>query len=474
LLIQHCLRWAAGCLLALIVCSLLPGDQTARPNVVFIYIDDLGWADVGFLGSESWRTPAIDELAASGMVFTDAYAAAPNCAPSRASLLSGQYPPRHGVYTVGNPARGSARRRRLIPVKNRITLSTDVVTLGELFQSAGYRTGWVGKWHLGQPGQAGPREQGFDVNVGGNHTGSPRGGYFSPWQNPQLPDPASPEYLTDRLTEESTGFIRRHHDQPFFLFLSHYAVHTPIQARPELVREFSAAAAAEGWRADYAAMIASVDQSVAALMQCLEELQLRDKTFVVFYSDNGGQAKITSCAPLRGGKGMPWEGGIRVPLAVSWPGRIAAGSRCRVPVHGVDFFQTFRVMLDAETPEQQTLDGIDLMPLLSGTADSPNRDLFWHFPAYLQGRDYPGAADSWFRARPFGIIRSENWKLIESFEDGQLQLYDLSRDLGETTDVAGEHPELTQRLADRLRQWRSDIGAPVPDRRNPEFQPDQD
>ena len=440
------------------------------PNVVFIYIDDLGYSDVGFMNAPHYQTPHIDQMAAGGMVFTNAYAAAPNCAPSRACLMSGQYGPRHGIYTVGNSNRGKSQLRKLIPIKNKTILPTEVQTLGELFQSADYKTAYMGKWHLGEPGSTGPNEQGFDVNVGGNKTGTPKGGHFAPYDNPQLADPPGDEYLTDRLTDEAVAFIKANKEQPFLLFLSHYAVHTPIQAPSELTKKYQRNAKQLGINPKYAAMIESVDESVGKICQALDDLSLQDDTLVIFYSDNGGHGKVTRCDPLRGGKGMMYEGGIRVPLAMRWPAKIAKGSQCDVPVHGVDFYETFRVMLDAEAPEGQPLDGANIMPLLTGQSNSLERPLFWHFPAYLQGKGYPGAPDAEFRARPFSAVRDGKWKLVETFEDNQVQLFNLTEDLAETTDVADQHPEVVQQLKETLDQWRTEINAPIPSALNPEYQ----
>ncbi len=246
-------------------------------------------------------------------------------------------------------------------------------------------------------------------------------------------------------------------------------MHTPIQAKPSLVNKYRGAAQVEGFDAQYAAMVESVDQSVDRIVQTLAELSLQENTLVIFYSDNGGHARITRAEPLRGGKGMAYEGGIRVPLCVCWPQQIAAGSQCDVPVHGVDFFETFRVLLGADPPAQQPLDGVDLLPLWQGRVNQIDRSLFWHFPAYLEGKDYPGAPDPHFRARPFGIIRSGTWKLIETFEDRSFQLYDLSTDIAEANNLANQDPQRVQKMSAELTQWRARVGAPVPTTLNPEF-----
>ncbi len=447
------------------------------PNVVFIYIDDLGYSDVSFMQANRFDTPNIDRLANAGMIFSDAYANAPNCAPSRACLMSGQYSPRHGIYTVGNSDRGKSQHRRLIPIKNNKTLPPEVTTLGELFQSQEYSTCYIGKWHLGKPGKAGPHEQGFDFNFGGNTTGSPKGGYFSPYQNPQLTNPPNsdlPEYLTDRLTDEATKFIEDHQEKPFFLFLSHYAVHTPIQAKQSTIDELQETAAARNLNPKYAAMVHSVDESVGRLLDTIERLKLNENTLVIFYSDNGGYGKVTNCAPLRGSKGMPFEGGIRVPCAIQWTGKIPAGSTCQTPIIGVDFFATFCQMLQCDAPADQPLDGIDIMPLMTGTTDNESanqRALFWHFPAYLQGANYTGAHDNLFRARPFAIIRQGDWKLIHLFENNQWELYNLRQDIGESNNVAAQHTDLVEQLTQKLKSWQTDVQAAIPTELNPEFQP---
>ncbi len=444
------------------------------PNIVFIYIDDLGYRDVGFMGSKIYQTPHVDRLAAEGMVFTSGYAAAPNCAPSRASLMSGQYAPRHGIYTVGQSERGPSQLRRLIPTPNQTVLSPNIVTLAEALQSAGYVTGHFGKWHLGAPPNAGPSQQGFDVNIGGNQTGSPAGGHFSPYRNPQLPNPPQREYLTDRLTDEAIRFMRQHANDSFFVYLSHYAVHTPIQAKSEIIKKYAAAASQHGFIAEYAAMIDSVDQSVGRIMSALKELDIDQQTMLVFYSDNGGHGKITSLAPLRGCKGTLYEGGIRVPLAIRWPGTIPPGTRSDTPVCGIDFYPTFLELTGAEPPKQP-LDGVSLVPLLRGekpqaTLPVIQRDaLFWHFPAYLQGKNYPGTRDPDFRTRPCSVIRQGDWKLIQYFEDDTVELFDLSKDVGENNECSAERPDIANRLRLRLVDWQQSIGAPIPDQPNPEF-----
>ncbi len=439
-------------------------EEPARssPNIVLVLVDDLGWRDVGFLGSEYYETPHIDALAARGIGFTNAYANAPNCAPSRASLLSGQVTPRHGIYTVGSSSRGPSAERRLVPTPNKTALEESIVTLAEALGAAGYTCASIGKWHLGED----PRSQGFDVNIGGDSRGHPKR-YFSPFGNANLSDGPEGEYLTDRLTDEALGFMRAHAADPFFLYLPHFAVHTPIQGQPELVEKYKARGIrdAQGKPA-YAAMVESVDNSVGRIVSELETLGLERDTVVVLFSDNGGHAGFTSMAPLRGSKGMLYEGGIRVPLVLSWPGHISPGRRMRVPVCGTDLYPTLVELAGAETPAGQACDGLSLAPLALRDERLPERSLFWHFPAYLEGAT---AAQGTWRTTPVGAIRRGDHKLLEFFEDSRVELYDLSVDPGESMDLAAMEPDLVQEMLLELGDWRRSVGAPVPVEPNPEY-----
>ena len=452
------------------------GERSDRPNFVFIYIDDMGWKDVGFMGSLYYETPNIDRLAAEGMVFTDAYANAPNCAPSRACLMTGQYTPRHGIYTVGNPARGKARYRKLIPIKNETTLPQEAVTIAEELAKAGYVSASMGKWHLGDPPKHGPCGQGFDLNVGGFSAGHPPHGYFSPYRNPQLEDGPKGEYLTDRLTDHAVKFIEDNRDKPFFLYLTHYAVHTPIQGKDNLVEKYEGKPGSQGQdNPEYAAMIDSVDRSVGRVLDTLDELDLSENTVVVFYSDNGGVggyrkwgikgAEITSQHPLRGGKGMLYEGGIREPMAIRWPGVVDPGSLCQTPVIGVDFYPTMLEIAGVRKTEGKVLDGRSILPLLTQTGDLDRGAIFWHFPAYLQ------AGQNTWRTTPAGAIRQGDYKLLEFFEDGRLELYNLQKDIGERHDLSSEMPEKTRELHRSLIEWRESVNAPVPTELNPKYDP---
>ena len=443
--------------------------RPGKPNFVFILIDDLGWKDVGFMGSGYYETPHIDRLSREGMVFRSAYANAPNCAPTRACLLSGQYTPRHGVFTVGTSERGQAKNRKLIPIPNTTTLSPSFHTIAEALKSAGYINAHVGKWHLGKDPESGPNAQGFDVNIGGNYSGSPRS-YFSPYKNADLRDGPEGEYLTDRLTDEALAFMESNRERPFFLYMSHYAVHTPIQAKQDITNKYRQKEGSDGQsNPKYAAMIESTDQSVGRILDKLDELQLRDNTVVVFFSDNGGHGAVTSMQPLRGAKGMLYEGGIREPAIVRWPGKVAPGATCDVPVIGIDFYPTMLEIAGVEREPDHLLDGESLVPLLTQTGPLQRDAIFWHFPAYLEARK--NSATPW-RTTPAGAIRQGDFKLIEFFEDGHLELYNLKQDISEKKNLADKMPHKTTELHNRLLEWRKATHAPVPTERNPAYVPE--
>jgi len=441
-----------------------------KPNFVFIIIDDLGWKDVGFIGryaasggsSRYYETPNIDKLASEGIIFTSAYSNAPNCAPTRACLMSGQYTPRHGVYTVGTSERGQASLRKLIPIPNRTTLDSKIVTIAEALKPAGYTSACIGKWHLGNKTPFRPQDQGFDVDFHRNHRG-----HFSP----------KGEYLTDRLTDEAIEFIEASRRGPFFLYLSHHAVHTPIQAKKELIEKYKKKKPSNAHNnPTYAAMIESMDQSVGRVMDKLDELGLTDNTAVFFFSDNGGYGNATSMVPLRGSKGMLYEGGIRVPTAVRWPGKAKPGRLCDVPVIGIDFYPTILEMAAVQRPSGHILDGQSIVGLLN-TKNSKfeirnskfeKRSIFWHFPAYLE----PYNKQQWpWRTTPAGAVRQGNWKLIEFFEDGKLDLYNLKDDIAEKNNLAATMPDKAKELHRVLINWRKSIGAPIPTERNPQYDP---
>jgi arylsulfatase A-like enzyme len=473
----------SGLALLLSGCAMLHAQT--KPNIVLIYIDDLGWTDVGYVekryyNPRYYETPNIDALAADGMVFNQGYANAPNCAPSRAALMSGQYAPRTGVYTVGNADRGESKERKLIPVQNIEKLAPDFVTMSEVLKSAGYATAHMGKWHIGGGNKTddGPLAQGFDVNIGGNSQGGPYSGnqYFSPYDNPDgLTNGPDGEYLTDRLGREAAAFIEDNKDKPFFLYLSHYAVHTPLQAVESLKQKYRAKNPSGSHKnATYAAMIESMDNSVGLVMNKLEALGLTGKTVVVFTSDNGGPVNITGNEPLRGGKGMLYEGGIRVPFIFKWPGVTRAGSVSEVPIIGTDLYPTFMEIAGAEKPADYLLDGESIVPLLKNSGQLKRKTIFWHFPAYLQGKnieDGLGGDRKGWRTTPAGAVRLGDYKLIEYFEYGQLELYNLAQDIGETNNLVLKMPEKVRELRQVMLAWRHSVNAPVPMEQNPDYDP---
>ncbi len=442
------------------------GVRFNKPNIVFILADDLGWRDAGFMGSEYYDTPSIDALASSGMVFTNAYANAPNCAPSRAALMSGKYSPRTGIYTVGSSKRGKSIFRKIIPITNNTVLDTSFVTIAEVLKENGYTCASIGKWHLGEGEITGPLGQGFDLNIGGWHLGHPKS-YFSPYHNKWLPDGYQGEYLTDRLTDESLKFIEDNRGKPFFLYFPHYAVHTPLQAKDSLVQVFENRKPDGGQKNPvYAAMVKSLDESVGRVMDKLKELNLLDNTIVIFMSDNGGYGPATSMAPLRGSKGMMYEGGIREPFIVSWHGMIKKNSTSGYPIIGTDMFPTILSMTNSKSSKNLQLDGIDLKNLFLQNQTPAIRPLFWFFPAYLER--YRGMNSLW-RTTPAAAVRYGNWKLIRFFEDGREEFYNLKDDIGEKTDLSAVHDLKRLQLAKILDEWIDETNAPVPTMKNPDF-----
>lgn len=441
-----------------------------KPNLLFIYLDDFGWKDAGYMGTDFYETPNIDRLAGGGMIFTDAYAGAANCAPARACLMSGQYSPRHEIYNVGTQARGKAAYRRLKHIPGTDTLDPSIVTWAECLQKAGYLTASMGKWHLSDD----PLKNGFDINVGGTHSGGPPNGYYPPHKKaPGLKDAPKDEYLTDTLSTKAEEFVRENVERPWALYLTHFAVHTPLDPKKELVAKYKAKAPGE--RHDHVAMatmIQSVDDGVGEIVRALEETGTLEKTIILFYSDNGGYGPATDMDPLKGYKGTYYEGGIRVPFFVNWPGVVEAGTTSGVPVTGVDLYPTICDMLGANLPQGQILDGVSLVPLLKGVStDLADRAIFWHFPAYLQS--YSGVTDEQrdplFRSRPCSIVRKGDWKLHEYFESGDHELYNLAEDAGETQNLSASDPEKLEEMLGALTAWREEIGAPIPGVPNPEF-----
>ncbi|MEX2565171.1 MAG: sulfatase [Cyclobacteriaceae bacterium] len=442
-----------------------------KPNIILINVDDLGWKDLGFMGSEYYETPNIDQLAGQGMVFYHAYAAAANCAPSRACMMSGRNTPKHGVYTVDNSERGNAKTRKIIPTPNRDFLPDSIYTLAKMLKDEGYTNGTFGKWHINED----PLQHGFHVNVGGAHQGNPgRGGYFSPYNIDFIEDGPEGEYLTDRLTQEAIAFIEENQAKPFFLNLPFYSVHTPIMGKQNLIERFENKRGKEGQdRADYAAMVASVDENVGKLLAVLDDLNLTENTLLIFTSDNGGIRDISYQNPLRAGKGSYYEGGIRIPLVIRWPGKIQAGSKSDYPVTHLDFYPTIRGIIKAESRPEDVLDGRDISPLF-GRQTMEERTLFWHFPIYLQAYNpkEDGGKDPLFRTRPGSALRKGKWKLHHYFEDYDYELYNLVQDPGEKHNLVESHSDIRDQLIKALHDWRKEVNAPVPSVRNPQYDPE--
>lgn len=458
-------------LLTTCTCLLSPvyaeSGNAKQPNVLLIVVDDLGWADVGYNDHTGvFQTPNIDALAAKSIIYTNAYAGAANCAPSRAVLMSGQYSPRHGVYTVNSSERGNEKTRKIIPTVNTLHLHDEVITMAEMFKSAGYTTGTFGKWHLGED----PKTQGFDHNVAGYTAGNPKT-YFSPYNLPFLANGPDGEYLPNRITSEVIDWITqvktKDKNQPFFAYVPYYTVHTPIQAIDSVTEKYISHPQIRNQKhATYAAMVELMDTNIGRIMRTLAQQKLLDNTLVVFTSDNGGIRAIAYQDPLRGGKGSYYEGGTRVPLLVSWPKNIVAKVD-NTPVINADFYPTFANLIDADV-SKQVLDGADLSA--SWFEDKPlaERALFWHFPIYLQAYNPKAdqASDPLFRTRPGSSMRKGKWKLHHYFEDNTYELYDLENDLGEHVNLAPYLPNILSALTQELNDWRQAVKAPIPSKAN--------
>ncbi len=449
-----------------------------RPNILFILIDDLGWRDLGCYGSSFYETPHLDRLAARGIRFTDAYASSPVCSPTRASILSGKAPARVGVTQwIGGHAVG-----RLCDVPYFHALPLSEHSIAAALRAGGYQTWHIGKWHLGGALTA-PEKHGFEVNVGGCGLGHPPS-HFSPYGIPGLTDGPEGEYLTDRLTDEAIARIRARGDQPFFLHLSHYAVHTPIQAPDSLARRYRDKAREMGLEegaavvagecfpcahkqkervqrrlfqsdATYAAMVERVDAGIGRLLDCLETEGIAGETLVIFTSDNGGLATAegspTCNLPLSEGKGWMYEGGTRVCQLACWPGVTAPGAICSAPVASSDFYPTFLEAAGLPLNPEQHRDGVSLMPVLRGESGFDRGALFWHYPHYSNQGGTPACS-----------IRESDWKLIEFFEDGALELFNLREDIGETRNRAIAEPQRTRAMRERLATWRAEVEALIP------------
>ncbi len=456
-------------------------SSQSRPNFVLINVDDLGWMDLSCYGSHFYETPNIDKLAGQGMRFTDGYATCAVCSPTRASVMTGRYPARIGItdwihhldrqayLAIGkgeNPVEYvKTEGRPLLCPPNPYWMELDEVTIAEMLKPAGYTSCHIGKWHLGDVWWY-PDKQGFDVNIGGCEIGQPPT-YFDPYYQhprrssiPTLPPRKQGEYLTDREADEAVTFIQKNREKPFFLYYCPYAVHTPLEAKKELISKYSKKPATTQSNAVYAAMIESVDQAVGKIMRALDEMNLTRTTMVIFTSDNGGleyygsedgtKTFATDNAPLRAGKGYPYEGGIRVPLIVRWPEKIKPGSVCHQPAASIDFFPTLGDTAGSELPQDRVIDGKSLIPLLTQKGSLERDAIFWHFPHYRGG------------IVPYSIIRNGEWKLIKRYEGKTFELFNLKEDIGEKQDLSKSRPEKVQELDDLLQTWLKQTGAKLP------------
>ncbi len=439
--------------------------QRRPPNVVLILIDDYGWTDTGYNGSKFYETPNIDRLARGGMIFTDGYSASPVCSPTRAAIMTGKYPARLHLTAHLQGASNRFHHTKVIQPNTRLELPLGEVTIAELLRKQGYRSACIGKWHLGKTGFL-PSDQGFDVSLAGDEAGSTNNFFYPEWKKKIPLDGKDGDYLTDRLTGLAVDFIRENKDRPFFLYLPHFAVHTPIQGKPEKVRKYDAKSRPDNPQnyGEYGAMVESTDESVGRVMQALRDQGIEDSTLVIFSADNGGVTSlewkdrpITSNLPLRVGKGHLYEGGIRVPTIVRLPGVTKAGSTCREPIVSYDYAPTIAQLAGVPAGETKQMDGQSFLPLLQGKQTMGRAENFWHYPHYSPQRGRPSAA-----------IRRGNDKLILFFEDNRVELYNLKDDIGENKDLAASQPAKAAELRGRLEAWLRETDAQIP-KPNPNY-----
>ena len=450
--------------LALNSCS----ETIEKPNIILFFVDDLGWTDLGCYGSDLYETPHIDKLASEGIRFTNAYSACTVCSPSRAAIMTGKYPAR---LHLTDWIQGHKRPKAKLKVPDwQMYLDTTEVTIAELLKKAGYTTANFGKWHLGDVPKYWPENQGFDVNIGGYRWGAP-GSYFYPYHGgrrdnmhpPNLEEGKEGEYLTDRLTAEALNFIERYKAEPFFIYFPHYAVHTPIQAHDSITQYYEKKITNNHrhTNAAYAAMIHSTDHSLGRIREKLSDLGIEDRTSIFFTSDNGGLElrNITDNGVIRAGKGSAYEGGIRVPFIVFMPGNINRGIEAELPVIGMDLFPTILALAGLEVIEN---DGVNILPFLNSTNYQLTRSsLFWHYPHYHRGG-----------ATPYSAMRKGDYKLIEFFEDGRLELYNLANDIGEESNLAEEKVGVLKQMYTELQDWRNVVDAQYPTD-NPDYEPEE-
>ncbi|MED5259031.1 MAG: sulfatase [Verrucomicrobiota bacterium] len=448
------------------------------PNLILINVDDLGWKDLGCYGSDVYETPNIDKLARNGLKFTNAYSACAVCSPTRAAIMTGRYPARLGVtdwirarFQGGkipkdkkNPSGwvGSKNKKVLCP-QNALWMELEEVTIAEKLKEDGYATCHIGKWHLGADDWY-PEKQGFDENYGGCDYGQPPS-YFDPFKNKRLdgiyglPGKKQGQYLTDRECDEAVMFIKKNRQKKFFLNFANYAVHTPIQAKPSLLDKYKTKIQSLDTKqknAAYATMVESVDQAVGRIITILKEEGIFDRTLIIFTSDNGGLLGVTNNAPLRSGKGFPYEGGIRVPLIIFWPDFINGGKVIDTPVSSIDFFPTLCSAAGINNSTDKVVDGLNLLPLIKGENNIKRQSLFWHFPHYRG------------KINPYSIIRNGDWKLIKRYDGKPFELFNLKNDLSEKNDLSQDMPEKVKELNEEIMIWLLKTNAKVP-RANPDY-----
>lgn len=439
-------------------------SKESKPNILIINVDDMGWMDVGFMGSKYYETPNINQLAASGMIFTNGYAASANCAPSRACLMTGKWTTRHGIYTVDSSERGKSKNRKIIPTKNTTVLHPKFNVIPKVLSKNGYITCHAGKWHISKN----PLEYGFQFNIGGSHNGHPKS-YYPPYKNVNI-NAKQGQYLTDAIMEKTLEFID-HTKKTFFLYYAPYAVHTPINPVKSLLDKYNNKPAWNGQNnAKYASMVENLDRNIGLLIDKLKEKGVYKNTLIVFTSDNGGLYGITKQHPLRAGKGSYYEGGIREPFVFVMQNKIKSNTKSDVPITHLDIFPTILKYAGIHNKTVQT-DGDNLSSILEETSTTLDRPLFWHFPIYLQAyrvRDNENR-DALFRTRPGSVVRLGNWKLHYYFENNEVELYNLSTDIGERNNLALKEPKKTEEMKKLLKKWWISTNAPIPTALNPEY-----
>lgn len=467
--IKRCLALLVAIFLMLSSYSQSKDDKDSKrpPNIVFILADDLGWKDLACYGSQYYQTPNIDRFAAEGMTFTSAYMM-PTCAPSRAALMSGQYPPRTDIYSVDAFGRTPLKLKQLNGIKSEKEMNTEVVTIAERLKNNGYVTGHFGKWHLGDTKETLPEGQGFDFNLAGGSAGRPDS-YFYPYGNVNCVDGNKDDYLSDQVTNGACDFMRANTDQAFFLYLPFYLVHVPLHTKQEWVNKYKVKAGCGLQNVpEYGAMVSYMDYCVGKVLATIKDLGLQNNTLVIFTSDNGGQNMVTSNSPLSGQKGNLSEGGIRVPLIVRWPGVIKPRTTSDVPVTVVDFYPTLLDVSGISANKDQVMDGESLVSLFKGSQKLTRDAIFWHLPNYNGN----GVSNAELWQTPGGAVRLGDWKLIENFENGAVQLYNLKTDISERINLAEKFPKKRDELLDHLKKWRQSCDAPIPNVSNPTYTKD--